>query len=153
MIKVADPSRRGKYGNAHTGTFFPTHPEKYTGEKPIVYKSGLELAFMKYADRNPMILQWGYENATPIKYLDHSTSPSKVRRYYVDFVCRVNVGGRVKTVWIEIKSSQETRKPKKGQSPKTITTWIKNTCKWQAARMLAESKGYEFKILTEKELV
>jgi hypothetical protein len=46
---------------------------------------------MIYADKNPAIIQWGYENRV-IKYLDQSSRPAKVRRYYIDFVCRVRVG-------------------------------------------------------------
>ena len=30
--------------------------------------------------------------------------------------------------------------------------YIKNTSKWRAAKVYAEEKGYEFKIMTEKEL-
>jgi len=127
------------------------HPEKFTGAETPIYKSELERLFMRYADSNPAIVSWGYEKAV-IKYLDQSTNPAKVRRYYIDFVCKVRVGPAFKTVWVEIKSSCETRKPGKNANPKTILTWIKNTCKWQCARQLAKSKGYEFHILTEKEL-
>lgn len=84
---------------------------------------------MLYADKNPAILKWGYENRV-IKYLDQSCRPAKVRRYYVDFVCLVRVGSQVKTVWVEIKPYSETVKPKSNANPKTIMTWIKNTCKW-----------------------
>ena len=31
-------------------------------------------------------------------------------------------------------------------------TWVINQAKWEAARKWAEKKGYEFLILTEKEL-
>ena len=129
------------------------HPEKYCGSELPRYKSELERLFMKYADSNPAIIRWGYETAAAIKYLDQSCHPAKVRRYYVDFVCQIRVGSQIKTVWIEIKSKSETKKPKSNANPKTILTWIKNTCKWQAARMLAKNKGYEFTILTEDQLV
>ena len=152
MIKVnKDLSKRSKYKNAHVGIFIPKHPEKVCCEGPLQYKSNLEYLFCKYADDNPAIVQWGYEK-TVIKYLDQSSHPAKVRRYYIDFVCKVRVGSVYKTVWVEIKPSCETRKPGRNANPKTILTWIKNTCKWQCARQLAKSKGCEFHILTEKEL-
>lgn len=117
----------------------------------LQFKSELERLFMTYADKNPAIVSWGYEK-TVVKYLDQSSRPAKVRRYYIDFVCKVRVGSALRTIWVEIKPSCETRKPGRNASPKTILTWIKNTCKWQCARQLAKSRGYEFHVLTEKEL-
>lgn len=151
MIRIANKDNRGKYSNAKCGRFFPKNPEKYCGSAVPEYKSSLELLFMRYADSNPLVIKWGYENCT-IKYLDRSTNPPKVRRYFIDFVCQIRSGNTVKTVWVEIKDSRETRKPKNNASPKTILTWIKNQSKWAAASALARSKGYEFKVLTENEL-
>ena len=153
MIHVANKEHRGKYSNARCGVFIMRHPEKYIGTMPCEFKSSLEFYFMKYADSNPAIVQWGYETASPIKYLDKSSNPPKVRRYYVDFVCKVRVGSQTRTVWVEIKPKSETHKPKANCSPKTMLTWVKNSCKWDAAIKLAKAKGYDFKILTEEQLV
>jgi len=46
---------------------------------------------MRYLDENPSIVQWGYETCF-IKYLDKSSTPPKVRRYFIDFVAKVKVG-------------------------------------------------------------
>lgn len=151
MVHIANNNKRGKYKNAKSGHFYMQHPEKFCGTELPIYKSNLERMFMQYADKNPAIIQWGYENCF-IKYLDRSTNPAKVRRYFIDFVCKIKIGNIIKTVWIEIKQSDEVNPPRKNSSPKTILTWIKNTSKWDAARQLAKSKGYDFKILTEKEL-
>lgn len=105
-----------------------------------------------YADSNPAIVQWGYESISPIKYLDKSVNPPKVRRYYMDFVCKVRVGNSYKTVWIEVKSSAETKPPPKNAKPKTVAIWLKNSSKWEAARQMAKAKGVEFKIITEEQL-
>jgi len=107
---------------------------------------------MRYCDINNSVIKWGYETAAPIKYLDKSSNPPKVRRYYVDFVCLVKIGTQLKTLWVEIKPSQETKPPSKRSNPKTLLTWIKNTCKWEAATKMAKHKGYDFKILTEEQL-
>ena len=66
--------------------------------------------------------------------------------------------GNKKKFLIEIKPSKQVAKPvannRKKQS--TIlyeqTTWITNQAKWEAAKRWSEKKGYEFIILTEKEL-
>lgn len=149
MISVSN--NRGKYQNAKTGKFLMKHPEKYCGTSTPIYKSQLEYLFMRYADSNPSIIQWGYENLH-IQYLDKSSNPAKVRRYFIDFVCKVRVGTTIKTIWVEIKPTCETHAPRSNANIKTKLTWLKNQCKWDAATKLAKTRGAEFKILTEAEL-
>lgn len=151
MIHVADPNKRGKYKSAKTGTFFMKNPSKFTGNEAPVFKSRLEYLCMKYLDENPAIVQWGYET-NYIKYLDKSSNPPKVRRYFIDFVAKIKIGQLYKTVWIEIKTQKEVDKPKPRAKLQEQLTWLKNQCKWQAAAQLAKSKGYEFKIITEAQL-
>ena len=153
MIKASkDPRKRGRYGNAKTGKFFMSHPEKFCGAQAPEYKSELELLFMKYADSSPAVLSWGYETSV-IRYLDESQYPAKVRRYFIDFVCKVKAAdGGVKTVWVEIKPEKEASRPSRKCCKETMLTWVRNQCKWKAARQLAAAKGYEFKVLTERQL-
>lgn len=150
MVQVHS-GKRGKYNNAATGTFFPTHPEKYKGSKAPVYKSGLEMRCMMYLDKNPSIISWSYE-PTSIKYLDKSQNPPKVRRYFIDFIAVAQVGPVKKIIWIEVKPSSETKAPKNKTNIKAQLTWLCNQSKWQAAKQLAESQGKVFYVLTEKEL-
>lgn len=153
MVHIADIAKRGKYKNAVSGRFTPQHPEKYTGNaRDIVYKSALELQFMMYADRNPNIVSWGYEGTT-IKYFDRARG--KVRRYYIDFSIVVKAGPVHKTIWVEIKPECETHPPTRSKTKsdlKAQMTWMTNQSKWEAASKLAKSRGYEFHIITEKQL-
>ena len=142
---------RGKYNNALTGVFIPLHPEKCLNSAKIVYKSGLEFRCMQYLDKNPAIVSWAYE-PKPIKYLDKSVYPPKVSRYFIDFVSTIKVCVMTKTVWIEVKPYCETIKPANSKNVKAQLLWMKNNAKWSAAQQIAKSKGYEFHILTEKQL-
>ena len=106
---------------------------------------------MLYVDRNPNIVSWGYEGTT-IKYFDRARG--KVRRYFIDFSLVVKVGPIYKTVWIEIKPESETHAPRgrARNDSKAQMTWMTNQSKWEAAKALAKSKGYEFHVITEKQL-
>lgn len=150
MIQVHS-GKRGKYNNAATGRYFPLHPEKYQGSQVPVYKSGLEMRMMQYLDKNPSIIRWTYEPKA-IRYLDRSENPPKVRQYFIDFTAIVKVGLLQKTVWLEVKPYCESVKPKNTKNVNAMLLWLKNTSKWQAAEQLAKSKGYEFHVITEKQL-
>ena len=151
MVHIANKNNRGKYSNAACGVFIPQHPEKYIGVEKPQYKSALELQFMMYVDRNPAIVSWGYEGTT-IKYYDKSRG--RVRRYFIDFTMVIKVGPVRKTIWVEIKPDSETHPPKgrARNDPKAHMTWMTNQCKWEAAKALAKSKGYEFHVITEKHM-
>lgn len=150
MVQIHS-GKRGRYNNAHTGKFFPLHPEKYQGTSVPIYKSGLELRMMQYLDKNPAIIKWSYEPKA-IKYVDKSSSPPIVRRYFIDFTAIVKQGPICKTVWLEVKPYSESIKPTNTKNTKAMLLWLKNTSKWQAAEQLAKSKGYEFHVITEKQL-
>ena len=104
---------------------------------------------MAYLDKNSQIVSWGYESSA-VKYFDKVSN--KVRRYYIDFVAVAQVGSLRKTIWIEVKTKQETLPPKNKKDLKSMATYLTNQCKWQSARALAQSKGYQFVILTEEQL-
>ena len=151
MIRINKTGKRGKYNNAHTGTFTPTHPEKFKGRYRPIYKSALELKFMRYCDRNPSIVLWDYEGLH-IKYLDKSEKPEKVRNYHIDFVIYAKSGNDIKKIWVEIKQSSEVRKPVNESDSRTIKTWVKNQCKWKQAATTARMNGADFKVITEEQL-
>lgn len=150
MIKVNDKSKRGKYSNAKTGKYFPLNISKYEGREVPIYKSSLEHRMMMYLDKNPAIIKWNYE-PTSIKYFDKVRN--KVRRYYIDFTAIVQVNNIQKKVWLEVKPENETVKPKNPNNIRANVTYLTNCCKWDAASKLAKSYGYEFHLITEKQLI
>lgn len=143
--------KRGRYEHAATGHFFPLHPEKYKGIKIPEFKSALELRCMQYLDKNPAIISWSYEPKA-IKYVDRSSNPPQIRRYFIDFVAIVKQGLIQKTVWLEVKPYCEAHRPKNPKNVNANLLWIKNSCKWAAASQLAKQHGFEFHVITEREL-
>jgi len=137
---------------AYRGLYKPTYPKKYVGDpKKIVYRSLLERRFMLYCDRNEDITNWASEEIS-IPY--YNPIDRKVHRYFPDFIVRTSKG---KKYIIEIKPFNQTSQPK---TPKRKTKsylreqleYVKNSAKWKAARKFCDDKGFEFKIMTEKEL-
>lgn len=137
------------------GFFNPENPDKYTGTQPIVYRSGLELSFFRWCDRNDKVLTWGSESVV-IPY--QSPKDGKLHRYFVDGVLTLATAEGVKKYLIEVKPSSQTQPPKPSNKKKRSTVlyesinWAVNSAKWSAAKQWCEKKGYVFAILTEKDL-
>ena len=65
--------------------------------------------------------------------------------------------GKKKTKVLEVKPYKQTIRPEKGNKRKKTymqecTTYVVNDAKWKAAKEFCRVKGWEFVILTEKEL-
>ncbi len=141
---------------SYKGRYQPNNPLKYKGNfRNIIYRSLWELKFMKYCDSNPNILEWGSEEF----YLPYrSPLDNKVHRYFPDFYIKVKeTTGKIKKYIIEVKPKRQCIEPKP-QKKKTRTyiyevrEYAKNQAKWKAAEEYCLDRGYEFKVLTEKEL-
>jgi len=141
---------------AYKGKFRPSIPKKYKGDYTnIIYRSLWELKFMKYCDSNQNILEWGSEEfCLPYR----SPLDNKVHRYFPDFYIKVKENtGQIKKYIIEVKPKRQCMEPKP-QKKKTRTyiyevrEYAKNQAKWKAAEEYCLDRGYEFKVLTEKEL-
>lgn len=139
------------------GKFTPNNPKKYVGDlDKITYRSSWERAFMSWCDNTPEIIGWSSETAV-VPYFDPVAQ--KARRYYIDFkILTKRSDGSFKVTLIEIKPYKQTIKPRpnKRKSEKTVmmeqATWITNKAKWTAAKAYAAQRGWEFKIITEKEI-
>lgn len=145
--------------NYHQGFFTPRNPEKYIGDvKNIVYRSSWELKALKWCDMNPSVLQYTSEE-TIVPYFNELDG--KMHRYFVDLTIKIKTAQGVRTFLVEIKPESQVKKP---VPPKRVTkksqvnhlaeidTWIVNQQKWKAAEAYAEKRGWQFKILSEKEL-
>ena len=138
------------------GLYKIQNPRKYIGDPSrIIYRSSWELKFMKWCDSNPNILEWGSEELA-IPYL--SPKDNRVHRYFVDFYIKVKENtGDIKKYLIEIKPSkfvQEPKIPKRKtkQFLHEVITWGVNQAKRKYATEFCKDRGWEFLILTEKEL-
>jgi hypothetical protein len=136
----------------HKRKYIPIFPEKYTGDPTnIIMRSSWETRFAAWCDKNPSVLKWSSEE-TVIPY--RCPTDSRIHRYFVDFKIQVATG---KTYIVEVKPAAQCVPPvfpgKRTQRYLTESlTFVKNQAKWAAAKEYAKDRGWEFKIITEKEL-
>lgn len=140
---------------SYKGTFTPKNPLKYKGDaKNIIYRSLWELRVMKYLDDNVRVIWWASEElAIPYK----SPVDQKIHRYFPDFIVKLQQkDGSIKTFILEVKPAAQTKQPKqRKQTKRFITesiTYAINQEKWHAADLFCKEHGWQFKIITEKEL-
>jgi hypothetical protein len=133
------------------GVYTVKNKEKYAGKKAPIFRSSWENSFMFYLDNHEKVKGWCSE-CVIIPY----TFRGKTHRYYPDFLI---VWEDDKKQVIEIKPHRETLPPRKSQkkSQKTMIyeqlTFSKNMAKWEAAEGYCKKKGWEFKVLTEKDII
>lgn len=135
------------------GIFTPKNKEKFKGEYAI-YRSGLELKFMRFCDENTNVLLWSSEQVI-VPYI--SPLDGRAHKYYVDNFVIIKEGDQIKKYLIEIKPSKQTIPPatkykKKQHLIYEQSMYLKNQAKWKAATEYCKKNGLEFLIITEKEL-
>jgi len=106
---------------------------------------------MRRFDTDPNVVSWASEELV-IPYRDRVTG--RQRRYFPDFVVRNKEG---KTIVIEVKPQKEAIPPVRGSKTEKrflseVKTFANNYSKWEHARDFCRRKGWEFVILTEREL-
>lgn len=141
---------------SYKGKFKPLNTQKYKGDVlNIIYRSLWERTFMIYCDTNENVIEWESEE----KFIFYrSPLDGKTHRYYPDFLIKVKESdGTIKKYMIEIKPLKQTVPPPKPkrQTKKYISEvyeYAKNQSKWAAAKEWCADRGYEFKVLSEKEI-
>ena len=135
--------------------YTPKNAEKYVGKNIPVCRSGWEVKFCQWLDRNSKVQKWASEEVA-VTYFDHVTK--KKRQYFPDFVAVMDTNNGIKTFMIEIKPTKDTKPSRisKKKSPNSIITeqrkYINNISKFNAAKSYCSRRGWEFVVLTEKEL-
>ena len=141
---------------AYKGKYKVRCPYKYKGDPTkVIYRSLWELKFMRYCDSNINILEWGSEEMY-VWY--RSPVDNRPHRYFPDFYIKAKESnGQIKKYIIEVKPKKQTAPPAK---PKRQTKgylreafeYARNQAKWKAANEWCLDRGFEFKVITEKEL-
>jgi len=141
----------------YRGKFKIKNSQKYKGNPSnIIYRSLMELRFMKWCDSSEKILKWSSEEVV-IPYI--SPIDNKRHRYFPDFLIQTAKGWFL----IEVKPQIESRPPKKKlveklnlkkkrRYMKSVRTWLVNEAKWNAAKKVCAVEGWTFEIFTEKQL-
>jgi hypothetical protein len=144
------------YGtNSYKGKFTPQNPKKYNGNPDnIIYRSSWELRCMKWFDDNPNIIWWSSEELA-IPY--YSPVDKRMHRYFPDFIIKVKrKDDTIMTYVVEVKPEAQTKKPIQKRKTKNFLresiTYVVNQMKWKAADEFCHAHGWEFKIVTEKDL-
>lgn len=141
----------------HQGYYRVRNVDKYVGDiNNVIYRSSLERKFMSYCDFNDKVTFWGSENVViPYYYL----VDQKVHKYMIDFFIIMN---EIKYL-VEIKPQSSLYKPIFKDSKKNnlkalrnyqyaMAEYIKNSCKWEAAKKFAKARNCRFIVLTDKEI-
>ena len=140
---------------AYRGIYKPENPKKYLGNAgQIIYRSLWERKLMRYCDTNTKVIKWASEEIA-IKY--YNPVKKRAARYYPDFYMEyIDSEDKKKKVLIEVKPLKETKPPVYKRRTKNVliaeAMFSQNQAKWAAAREFCLDQGWEFKIMTEKEL-
>jgi len=131
------------------GVFQPTNPAKYVGKKSPRYRSGWEMAFMRFCDTNDHVLQWASESIV-IPYRHPLTG--KMTNYVPDFlVVYRDKNNTMKAEVVEIKPKKQSIIESKASNRDRAVVAI-NYAKWDAATKWARKNGLTFRVITENDM-
>jgi len=110
---------------------------------------------MSWCDKSKSVIRWGSEEVI-VPYI--SPVDRRRHRYYPDFIIETkDRNGKIATNLIEIKPKKQCSAPKRPER-KTKSyiyeskMWAVNQAKWASAKDYAQQRGWEFRIITEKDL-
>lgn len=140
---------------SYKGKFIPKNPKKYAGDSTnIIWRSTWERKVMDWLDQSESVVYWSSEELA-IKY--YNPIDNKIHRYFPDFIVKVKKkDGTVMTHVLEVKPEYQTKQPvRKRKTQKFINEYVTytiNQSKWKAATEFCKDRGWQFRILTEKNL-
>lgn len=131
------------------GPYDVRNAAKYVGKGIPRYRSGWELAFMRFCDTNDNILQWASESiAIPYKH----PLTGKMTQYIPDFLVTYRTkNNTVRAELIEIKPKKQSIIESKASSRDRAIVAV-NYAKWDAATKWASRNGLSFRVVTEENL-
>ena len=131
------------------GVFQPTNPAKYVGKKSPRYRSGWEMAFMRFCDTNDHVLQWASESIV-IPYRHPLTG--KMTNYVPDFlVVYRDKNNTMKAEVVEIKPKKQSIIESKASNRDRAVVAV-NYAKWAAAEKWCKRAGLVFRVITEDDI-
>ena len=142
-IKQLKPSRSSRYKQGYIDPKSCKKLFEGLANDRIIYRSSYEKDFIYWLEHSQNVHRWGSE-CLGIKYIN--VLDQKEHTYYPDYVVEM-VNGDL--IIIEIKPKNQTIKPK-NLNCYAGHEWIRNMCKWKATKQYCESRGLQFKILTEE---
>ena len=132
------------------GKFIPSNPQKYLGNTAPTYRSGWELTFMQFCDKNEHILQWASE---PLRIPYRNPLTGKNTNYVPDFlVVYQNKYGKQIAEMIEIKPKKQSLIESKVASARDRAIVAVNHAKWAAAMAWCKQSGITFRVVTEDDI-
>jgi len=131
------------------GTYTVMNQHKYAGKGAPKYRSGWELAFMRFCDSNDHIITWSSESLY-IPYRNPMTG--KPTRYVPDFLIQYrNKANQVVTEVIEIKPKKQSIIESKASNRDRAVVAV-NYAKWDAAQKWCKRNGLTFRVVTEEDI-
>ncbi len=131
------------------GPYVVLNPQKYAGKGVPKYRSGWELAFMRFCDTNDHIITWSSESLV-IPYINPLTG--KKTRYIPDFLIQYrNKHNKVVTELIEIKPKKQSILESKANNRDRAIVAV-NYAKWAAAQKWCQRNGLTFRVITEDDI-
>jgi hypothetical protein len=131
------------------GPYVVLNPQKYAGKGVPKYRSGWELAFMKFCDSNDHIITWSSESLI-IPYINPLTG--KQTRYIPDFLIQYrNKHNKIVTELIEIKPKKQSILESKANNRDKAIVAV-NYAKWAAAQKWCQRNGLVFRVITEEDI-
>lgn len=161
------PAKNTKYKN---GLYIPVNKIKLikaNNEGGVYFRSGLERKMMVYLDRNDKIIRWSAEYIrVPYEKTEWNSNlkdfETTQHTYYPDFYYEmIRDNGEIARVVAEVKPYKETIEPviKENMTSKQMKNleydlkmYNKNLQKWKYMIEYCNRKGFEFIIITEKNL-
>ena len=135
----------------YSGRYKVSNLKKYKGDfNSVYYRSMWERACFKWCDESPKVKEWSSEEVVIPYFYDVD---KKYHRYFMDLKIKTNEN---KIILVEIKPDKQTRPPEGQRKTKQYIaeglTYVKNQCKWRAAKEYADDRKWDFQIWTEHTL-